>query len=66
VAAFWLLYKTAMYVGIIVMRRPQKRVADRRYGGEVPRVDDARRDYRYRRFCRSILWVKNITGLVTV
>ncbi|MBP6137523.1 MAG: mechanosensitive ion channel family protein [Clostridia bacterium] len=66
VAAFWLLYKTAMYVGIIVMRRPTKTglpIGDTgaKFLVSMTRVAIIVIGV----FVVLSLWVKNITGLVT-
>ncbi|HHW93720.1 MAG TPA: mechanosensitive ion channel family protein [Clostridiaceae bacterium] len=64
--AFWLLYKTAMFIGIIIMRRPSKSglpIGDTgaRFVVSMTRVAIIVIGV----FVVLSLWVKNITGLVT-
>ncbi len=64
--AFWLLYKTAMYIGIIIMRRPSKSglpIGDTgaKFVVSMTRVAIIVIGV----FVILSLWVKNITGLVT-
>jgi MscS family membrane protein len=66
VTAFWLLYKTAMYVGIIVMRRPTKTglpIGDTgaKFVVSMTRVAIIVIGV----FVVLSLWVKNVAGLVT-
>lgn len=66
IAAFWLLYKTAMYVGIIIMRRPTKTglpIGDTgaKFVVSMTRVAIIVIGV----FVVLSLWVKNVSGLIT-
>ncbi len=66
IVAFWLLYKTAMFVGILVMRRPTKSgmpigVTGAKFVVSMIRVTIIVIGV----FILVSLWVKNVTGLVT-